>query len=235
MTTLLIYVSFVYISKQGIHRFILVVLDMDGRADLNYCRLLNQYIQSFLNYNTLDALEYICLYTLYPTEQMEAFCYEKISNFIVSYPNYKQVIGERNILDGPLAKYSSIIGIKDNNEFKEKIIYPVAEKFKYGERYQDSVYIYEASNDYVQVFKVLNYQLAYVLNKNMLDETNMKALNQQLVDYCSAVMKHLKDKFYVERDEALLKSHYTLLYFLQAIIEYDNKQYEQVLKVTHFA
>lgn len=210
-----------------------MVIDLKGRVSLNYCRLLNQYIQSFLGNESPDVLDYVCLFTLYPTDQMKAFCYEKIANFIVSYPNYKEMIGRQSILEGPVAVYRSIIDLKDDNEYKEKIIYPIAEKLQYGERYQDAVYVYEASNDYAQAFNVLNYQLGYVLNKNMTD-MNFEALkvsNQQLVDYCLAVMKHLKDKFYLTRDEPLLNSHYILLHFLQAVIEYEKKDYEQVLKV----
>jgi hypothetical protein len=116
-----------------------VITESDQSVRLNFSCLIDQFCRLFTHDNSANALQYLLLLTLYPTEDMYILCREKICNLVVQSPNYKSLIGQYSTLEetrqGLLEKYKYLVVVNSYNdkEYVQKVLLPIAEIFKdYG-------------------------------------------------------------------------------------------------------
>lgn len=215
-----------------------MVTEANGNVSLNFARLISQFVRSFLPTTHDEALHYLFLITLYPSEDMKLLCREQVLNYIVCCKDYKQIIGnidqkQGRVQPGTIEAYKSLIGIDryDVETYRDTVLYPIAQKFEYTGNYQDAVSVYEFAGKYTDALEVLNRQLDYALNRPVNLEERNHARDQDLIAFCYSVLTRYEKNIYIECDENVLNTHKTLLKLLEAALLFEQKQYERTVQV----
>lgn len=220
-----------------------MITEWDGSVSLNFGRLISQYVRLFVSDTLDDALQYLYLITLYPTEDMMIICREQIFNYAVSCNDYKKIIGAIDYnydqtQQGSIVPYKPLIGvdIHDDDIYRDTILIPIAKKFQERGKYADAVNVYELSRKYTEALKVLNRQLDYALVRPIETPKPSEIVeghqtDQQLIDFCILTLRNYENRTDVTCNAEVLSIHRILLSLLRATLQYEQGQYEQSVEV----
>ncbi|KAG2230498.1 hypothetical protein INT48_009873 [Thamnidium elegans] len=238
------YYGLLCIPKEPLnHSLELLVTEVDGSVRLNFSRLISQFVRLFVSDASDDALQYLYLITLYPTEDMTILCREYIINYIVRCSEYKQTIGyidnkQGAVQPGSIEQYKPLIAIdRYNNEtYKKAILYPIAQKFQHAGKYEDAISVYELCGEYTDALKVLNTEIDSALDRPVGGSKEhvllkQRRTNESLITFSNTVLRNYESNVHIDCDENILHTHKTLLKFLQASLQYEQGNYEQTVEI----
>ncbi|KAI9346684.1 nucleoporin interacting component Nup93/Nic96 [Pilaira anomala] len=221
----------------------LLVTEVNGDISLNFAHLISRFVRSFLSTTHDDALHYLLLITLYPTEDMTFLCRDQVLNYIVGCKEYKDIIGcidenQGRVQSGSIEAYKPLIGIDryDIETYRNIVLYPIAQRFDDAGNYKDAVSVYEFAGKYTDALEVLNRQLDYALDRPINVDERQHARDQNLIEFSYSVLTRYKNNTYIECDDNVLNTHKTLRKLLEAALQFEQEQYEktvQLIKSTH--
>lgn len=214
-----------------------MITEPDGNVSLNFSRLINQYVRLFIYDDSDNALQYLYLITLYPTNDMMTLCRQQIIQYIVESKEHKKLIGYTNAhgnltSQSSIEKFKSLYGIDmyDDQLYKDSILYPIAKKFQEKGDYENAVRVFELSKKYTEAVRVLNHQLDLALN--IVDGNEVNGETIKLVDFSCEIKSMYDTSIYIDCSEDALVTYNILLGFLRAFVTFSKKQYVQTVEVS---
>ncbi|CAO3621472.1 unnamed protein product [Cunninghamella echinulata] len=251
---------------------LLVMEDNNAKATFNFSRLIYQYIQKFNKDYPKLSLQYIFLLTLYSTKHgysndiMVSLARSYVRDVIISTSvaittaddHHQSILGtstlEKGRQTGYLDEYRYLLDIKDEKQYYQLILQPLANDFSERGRYISGVHVSELAGDYLFVIDILNRQLGNVLRRpthtvqmdiqsnNKMnvdedgdgDEDRYQTMNiSDLIEFTLSIMERYEKYQHV----ALLipdnkkRSIRALVQFVRGRALYDNGDYDKALQV----
>ncbi|RCH98198.1 hypothetical protein CU098_000027 [Rhizopus stolonifer] len=205
----------------------------DGNASLSLSRLIKQYVDFFEQASVEEVINYYCLLTLCPTQDMADLCHEYIADYAAKQENYKDILGDKlTYRPGLIETYKPLLGLESEQAYKENVLERVAQHFDMCGKYKDAISIYELAGDYHKGLAVLNQQLDYALDRPMailLGKQHYQSLvdDNDLIACCHAASSYA----YVPKDDMVAKTHSILLLLLMASKAYEAGKHEEALEL----
>ncbi|GAA5803362.1 hypothetical protein HPULCUR_008841 [Helicostylum pulchrum] len=223
----------------------ILIINEENRATLNFPRLVDQYVKVYLADKPNEALQYVCLSSLYsvkqgyPNDAMVQIAKNYICKFTLNSKDFKTILGtdgqERS--PGLIDNQRGLLNINSENEFASEIIRPIAEKCVQTGRCIDAVYAYSLSGDYNQMADVLAKELSDALQQpqsfRATDPTLSQYSNTEIIQFALETIRHCENKQYISSsiDESKKVTIRILIQLLQFRVAYEQGQHETALQL----
>ncbi|ORX57646.1 hypothetical protein DM01DRAFT_1334242 [Hesseltinella vesiculosa] len=153
-----------------------VFIELQGRPCIHIARMLRQYIKAvFMDQprnNTmavaLQALQYVyVLSVLSQSSNMNEISLILLQDIVFWSACPLELLGQgssyatRHV--GPLDEYKALLGIRDENEYANKVLLPVANRFNVEKRYNEEIQVFEMARQYDRVMDILVKQMGDIL------------------------------------------------------------------------
>lgn len=252
--------------KNGVD--LLVMEENNTKATFNFSRLIYQHIQKFNKEYPKLSLQYLFLFTLYSTKNgysndlMVSLARSYVRDVIISTDDYQSILGvstiEKGRQYGYLNEYKGLLDIKDEVEYCQIILKPLANDYSERGRYSSGVHVSEVAGDYHFVVDILNRQLGNVLRRPThtvhmdikkknhphlymnIDHQPNDYVNQtmnlsELIDFTLSTMERYEKYQHIAKTipDNKKRSIYALVHFVRGRDLYDKGDYDKALQVKY--
>ncbi|KAI9482779.1 MAG: Nup93/Nic96-domain-containing protein [Benjaminiella poitrasii] len=233
-----------YLRLETIH-FAITLVYHEYVYTLNYPRLIYQYVQTFIQQNAKNALQY--LYTLslyspkqgYPDQSMVQLAKSYIHKFSLSSNDYQSLLGSETNgrIPGLIEAQEQLLDIKTWKEYAEQILYPIADGFTHTGRCRDAVHVYSLTGDFNKMVDVLAKELSDALQQpqslRATDPTLSELSNDEIIQFSVQIMEHYEkhEAFSKVIDNKRKQTIRTLIQLLQFRTMYEKGQLEHAIQI----
>lgn len=205
---------------------------------INLAKALITYIRSFKFSDPRIAVEYLLLITLYQDESQIELCHEAIRELVLQTKEFTLLLGKINRdgsrIPGVIENRKPLLFLKDEKDFLRIITEQSARKADEDGRIQDSLLLYQLSENYDVVITLINGLLSDTLSNSDLTtklvqnndniETNTILLAQRLITIYSDNTEISSKISTINKETCML-----LLNLVEIRQIFENKQWENTL------
>ncbi|CAO3610843.1 unnamed protein product [Cunninghamella blakesleeana] len=252
--------------KNGVD--LLVMEEDNTKATFNFSRLIYQHIQKYNKEYPKLSLQYLFLFTLYSTKNgysndlLVSLARSYVRDVVISTDDYQSILGvstiEKGRQFGYLDEYIGLLDIKNEAEYYQILLKPLANDYSERGRYISGVHVSEVAGDYQFVVDILNRQLGNVLRrpthtvhmdikkrknyphlymdidhhqKNYYENQTMDL--PELIDFTLSTMERYEKYQHISKSipDNKKRSIYALVHFVRGRDLYDKSEYDKALQV----
>ncbi|QGN18422.1 nucleoporin NIC96 [Kluyveromyces marxianus] len=146
----------------------------DGQTQLNFVKVLGNYTKSFKYSDPRIAVEYLILIALSNQSEQIELAYEALRELILETKEFTILLGKVNAegirIPGIVEERQSLLQLQDQKDFLYKITEQAARRADEEGRVQDSLLLYQLSEEYDIVMSIVNKLLGELLSTTEINQ-----------------------------------------------------------------
>lgn len=159
---------------------VLLNVDSQGFKSINFSRMIGNYVKKFKFSDPRVASEYLFLICMNPqlpnNDKMIKICQESIRDLVLETKEFVLLLGKidknGNRISGIIGERKDLISLKDEKSFLYNITEKAAQKANEDGRLYDCILLYQLSEEYDIVLKIVNKLLGDFINSISLVNGN---------------------------------------------------------------